>query len=1048
MLSIRQRKSASKLKRYFREDFAFDIDSLESEAWQSRRLADGLAPAWHGNAVEYLQLPRLVTPASFGSLCENLEPITREQLTPRMRADRIVAYDFTFSLPKGPSLAYALAGDERIIHAATRAVHATMREVERHMRVRVRDGGPLDDRLTQNIVYALFTHRLARPENGVSDPQIHLHAVVMNLTRDHGEHGWKAGKFFHLVKNAEYFEKVFHLAMQREVRLLGYETEPKGKFWDIAKMPPEMTAKFSFRTKEINHQVKRDGVTNPKVAAEYGVRSRSKKSSTVRGQDLRDAWDRRLNIDEKEWIRALKPKARPERTFEREREQELRYRVQEAFVGEPESDKSESRVNGDRDRNSGSLKTRATSDDSGSREADNQSNGTSNHSPDEKVEFERPTRADTRLRPSTSLRAVVRHTAQRIFERVGSVTEMDFIRQVLDSAPQSGISVDEVRGEMETLNIERRVVSEQLLLLDPTALGEEKRLVEKVIAGRGQFPELFKNGQVPKDFPEHLRVAYEHLARSSDLVTVVEGFPGGSLQELFREVAILVPLGPVMNIGGALSWSGDARARALTPNIRAGFVVVSPSAAAVHGLRETTPLRAYTVEKFLADPAIRDQAARGVVMVSHAHLLTTRDANRLIDAVKDIRGRLVLGSEESLTRPQGPGSVPRVLREAGATEAGFAKESATTKSPVAESIRFAAKGESVRAVDALQQKGYVTEVIQDHLPAAVAAEYLRGASSKRWKPTQALVVTSSNGVNERFSTEIRNAMKQRGLLGKGKERLQLEPCNLSEAAKRRSDSYKPGMVVEFNQKATRKFLGVQISRTYKPGDRWTVLKPTVAGVLMGRRGRTGLVPLDHADKFDVYEKHSREVAVGDVIRFTRGTYVRTRGEAFANKAWGAFKIPKHAVETGRPYTVERFTKAGHKQLTGGLIVPKDFGHWVHDYCRTPGQSQGVKKDRVIFAHTKDSPTPDAARALLGAMKSANKSFAMVTDNLDAAKTSLASDRRRVTPMEADMGIVPPRHGLDETGPRRGLREDRDRDCREDETRRRRERDKGHDRVDR
>lgn len=1048
MLSITQRGNASKLKRYHFEDLAFDDDSVESEAWYSRRVSSGLAPTWHGKGVEYLQLPPLVTQAAFDCLCDNLDPSTREQLTPRMRADRIIAYDFTFSLPKGPSLAYALAGDERLIPAAIRAVQTTMREVERHMRVRVRDGGPLDDRLTQNIVYALFVHRLSRPENGVSEPQVHLHAVTMNMTRDHEEHGWKAGKFFHLKKNAEYFETVFHRAMQREVRLLGYEIEPKGKFWDIANMPPDLTQKFSSRTKEIERQIERDGVSNPKVAAEYGARTREDKAESVRGQDLRDAWDRRLDSDEKEWLRTVKPKARSEQSFEREREEELRYRVKEAFDEEHPSDKSESRNNGHRSAGPDSQQARGTSKRGGVREGDDQAAGSSNESPAETVEFEKPARAGTRLRPSTSLRAVVRYTAQRIFERVGAVAEMDFIRHVLEAAPRSGISVDEVRGEMETLKIERRVVAEQLLLVDPTALGEEKRLVEKVIAGRGQFDELFKNGRVPKDIPEHLRGAYEHLAKSSDLVTVVEGFPGDSLRELLRELAYHLPLGPVIDLAGALSWSGEARARALTPNIRAGFVVVSPSAAAAHGLRETSPLRAHTVEKFLADPAIRDQATRGVVMVDQAHLLTTRDANRLIDAVKGIRGRLVLASQESLTRPNGPGNVPRVLMEAGAAHPGFASERADPKGPVAEPVRLAAKGDSVKALDALQQKGHVTEVIQDHVPAAVAAEYLRGSSSKKWKPTQAMVVTPSNRESERFTGEIRSAMKQRGLLGKGKERDQLEPCNFGDATKRRSDTYKAGMVVEFNQKASRKLLGVQVSRTYKPGDRWTVLKPTDAGVLIGRKGRTGVLPLAHADKFDVYEKRSREIAAGDVIRFTRSTHVRSRGEAFANKAWGAFKIPKRAVETGRPYTFERFTKAGHMQVSGGLIVPKDFGHWTHDYCRTPNQSQGVRKDRVIFAHTQDSPSPNAGRSLLGAMTSAKKGFAMVTDNLDAAKKNLASDRRRVTPMEADMGIVPPAHGLDKDGPRRGHRGDRDRDRREEESRRRGARDKDHDRDER
>ncbi len=402
-----------------------------------------------------------------------------------MKLDRIAGYDFTFGVPKGVSLLYSLAGDERIVSAFRTAVDATMHEVELHMRTRVRAGGAMDDRLTKNCVYAVFVHRLARPENEIAEPHLHIHAVAMNLTRDHAEQAWKAGKFYDIKKHATYYERVFHSVLRREIQFLGYEVEDKGKFWDIGKMPQGMTEKYSSRTKEVGRAVKRDGVTDPKVAGSYGFRTRNEKSESVRGQDLRSAWDRKLSEVEKEWLHKAKPAGCSEAEFERLREKIVRAELPEAFA----QSQFQSRVD---------LKA-------------DQPKASRSLSDIDRVEFEAPSKNLTRLTPSVSLRAVVRYTAARIFERVGVVTERDFVNEVLRSMPRAGTGVDEIRREMETLDVDRREIAATAVLVDPKALGEEKRLVEKVIAGRVQFAPLLRSSRAPEKISETIREAYQAI---------------------------------------------------------------------------------------------------------------------------------------------------------------------------------------------------------------------------------------------------------------------------------------------------------------------------------------------------------------------------------------------------------------------------------------------------------------------------------------------------------------------------------------------------------
>jgi len=475
-----------------------------------------------------------------------------------------------------------------------------------------------------------------------------------------------------------------------------------------------------------------------------------------------------------------------------------------------------------------------------------------------------------------------------------------------------------------------------------------------------------------------------------------------------------------------MSLSGKSRAQALTPALRVGYVVLSPTGvAASEGLREAGVVAPATVAKFIADLGVRNDARGGVVIVDQAQLLTTRETNSLIDVAKDIRARLVLMSSESQMRATGPGNVPRLLMESAGLEPVFTGTPSSKKSPVREPLSLAAHGKAGQALDTLKTSGHALEVPASALQATAAAEYLRGSSSARWNPTKAVVVVPSRSDCDSMNDAVRDGMKSRKLLGKGKDRVQLQSLGLSEAAKRRSDSYRPGMVVEFNQNATRKFLGIPLSRTYKVGHRWTVQGRVADGIMIRRGTRTGVLPREHADKFEVFEKNKRELAVGDVIRFTRSTRARTRAESLANELFGAFKVPRHAVEAGRPFRTVGFTRRGDTKLAGGLVMPKDWGHWVHDYARTPRDVQGIQRDRVVFASRGLTGNEVMGRGLVTALAATRKSFQVVTDNLAALRGAVEKDARRVTALEADQRIVPPPSGLGPNGPRRGDRSERE-----------------------
>lgn len=88
-------------------------------------------------------------------------------------------WDLTFSAPKSVSLLALIGGDTRLVEAHRRAVIVALSHVERsctEARIQTPDG--MDYQLTKNVVAALFHHDLSRAK----DPQLHTHSVMMNMT--------------------------------------------------------------------------------------------------------------------------------------------------------------------------------------------------------------------------------------------------------------------------------------------------------------------------------------------------------------------------------------------------------------------------------------------------------------------------------------------------------------------------------------------------------------------------------------------------------------------------------------------------------------------------------------------------------------------------------------------------------------------------------------------------------------------------------------------------------------------------------------------------
>ncbi len=294
MLRIIQNRSAGSAKSYYsRADYL-------SEAQEQAGL-------WRGNGAVLLGLRGLVHKKDFDALCDNLNPVTGEQLTARQRADRTVGYDFNFNLPKGISIAYALNQDERILEAFRTSVHETMQDVEKDALTRVRKNGAELNRPVGNLLWAEFIHKTARPVQGVPDPNLHAHCFVMNSVYDPVEKIWKAGQFREIKRDAPYYEAVFESKLALKLQSLGYSIVRKGKSWDIGEIHPNISAKFSRRTDQIEELARKKGISLDSDKDGLAAKSRESKSSDLTMDQLRDIWRERLTDEESSSLQSVRP---------------------------------------------------------------------------------------------------------------------------------------------------------------------------------------------------------------------------------------------------------------------------------------------------------------------------------------------------------------------------------------------------------------------------------------------------------------------------------------------------------------------------------------------------------------------------------------------------------------------------------------------------------------------------------------------------------------------------------------------------------------------
>ena len=292
MLRIIQQTSAAAAKSYYSSaDYFSEGQELQGQ--------------WMGKGAKQLGLKGTIDQKHWDALCDNLHPQTGEQLTARRNRERRIGFDFNFSVPKSVSLLYALTKDQRILDAFTDAVDRTMQDIESELQTRVRTGGQNSDRVTSNGVWGRFVHFTSRPVDGIPDCQLHSHNYLFNTTFDDKEFRWKAAQIASIKRDANYHSAMMHSRLATRLTELGIPIERTAKSWRIEGLGADTEAKFSRRSRQIDAEAERRGITNPDEKAKLGAITRDGKNKKLTMEELRAVWLSWLSPDESHVIQRI-----------------------------------------------------------------------------------------------------------------------------------------------------------------------------------------------------------------------------------------------------------------------------------------------------------------------------------------------------------------------------------------------------------------------------------------------------------------------------------------------------------------------------------------------------------------------------------------------------------------------------------------------------------------------------------------------------------------------------------------------------------------------
>lgn len=790
---------------------------------------EGSAAEWQGKGAEMLGLSGPVDRDRFKELLAgHIGPglrvsrgSTRDDMKER------IGIDLTFSAPKSVSVQALVSGDGRVVQAHDRAVTAALRIAEEKAMARQKVRGKAQVERSGNLIIAKFRHETSRER----DPQLHTHAVVMNLTR-RADGEWRALKNDEIVKSVKALGAIYRAELAAELQRLGYQIRhERGGTFELAHISRAQLEEFSRRSAQIEKGLEARGLTREQATGDQkqmlALQTRARKGAVDREAVFRDWQDRAreigIDFQRREWKgEATSKGAVFEQTAAAAATGAVRFAVdhlteRQAVVFEGELFDVAMK------HGLGAVQIR-----------------------DIESEIRRQTKGGFLIRETP----IYRPAGER--SNATDQTRNAWIKML----GTKGLTHEAARERVDSAIREGRLLAVESRFTTQTALEREKRILQIERDGRDKVTPVIDAARAHvrlegNNLTAGQREAAGLMATTSNRIVAVQGFAGtGKSHMLDSARALIEPEG--------------YQVRAL-----------APYASQVRALRELG-MPANTVASFLRS---RDKGidARTVLVIDEAGVVPTRLMEQVLKIAETSGAHVVLLGDTAQTKAIEAGRPFDQLQAAGMATARMEEIQRQSDPMLRAAVELAAQG---RTTSSLEKIAYVMEIRDDHeRRAQVVADYMALSPADR---EATLIVSGTNLARREINHGIREAS---GLAGQGIEFSTLIRRDSTQAERRFSKNYAMGDVIQPEQNYKS---GLQRGELYTvvdtgPGNRLTVIDTD------GRK--ITFSPAQHT-KISVYQPERAELSVGDTVRITRNNAELdlANGDRFKVAAVGPGKV--------------------------------------------------------------------------------------------------------------------------------------------------------------
>ena len=973
---------------------------------------------WGGKGAEMLGLKGVVTKEAFGRLVNNLHPLTGEQLTDRMRKDRRPGFDMVWNVSKSVSLVYAYTKDPRIIQALRETVDEMTEIAQKQaaVRVRVGDKNRDDDRVTEWLITAEHIHLTARPEDGYSDPHLHIHLYIPNVSYDPEEKKFKALQMGRIHEMADDLEKVATKRFAEKLEAIGLKLMPTENNFEIEGFERALVEKFSRRTMTIEKTAERLGITDPAQKAKLAALTRQNKIKDVKFSDFEPIWWGSLTPEEEKPFKAA----------------QMRLTLSRAMGMTQPAAATEGEVKI-------AAETVAIKSALGSKDMVWTEEIFSAKPNARRVSMNRATRPSPaiprRVEANEQDRRAVALAMEHLFERNSVVTDFQIVAEASTNWCLRKTTVAGLWRAVEEAPLCRCELNGRVWVTTPEIMAEENLIKEKCLLGKGRFEAINKFWQIrDEELNKQQRAAAMLMLNSTDFITAIKGDPGVGKTRVLQEIKRGVEAGMYKLI-------------ALAPRSDAAYKV----------LREQGFENAQTIAHLLTSPAAQAEARGAVWLVDEAALLSTPEAVRLILLAEKLEARLILAGDGAQHLPVERGHAFRLLEECGKMETARITEIQRQRGDYRRVVELILAKRLDEAIQLFQKMGGVHEMsLAERIP-ALAKEYVaaleRGETAGVVAPTHVerrevmqgiRVVLKEKGrlkaahcrkvtrdldwtdsqksdpteykiglrveiqspvkgfkMNEQVEVvAVRDDMvrvrslhphqkKTRPLPlhapesfavydtveENGCEREVLRNLSWSKAQKRDAEHYEPGLVVQINAHLD----------GYALGEHLEVVRVSNDGVkALSSTGKYKLLPLEYPRAFSVHEKDRIEICEGEQIRITANGRTADR----------------HRICNGSNYQVDHVTYDGTILLDNGWNLDRHFKNLEWGYSATSQGSQGQTFDRIfIFQSAAMSAGASDLRQFLVSITRGRREPQLYTDSLERLRELISRERENLMTMD-------------------------------------------------